>query len=301
MTLVDKRTGDNGVMAAGSVGIITKSPVDHSHAYRIRFLDGAEASFGRNDLAVRKHAQRQGMERSDSPLAGYDLSQHVIYRCVTGSRAYGLESEGSDTDYRGIYLPPAELHWSLYGVPEQLENDETQECYWELQKFLILALKANPNVLECLYSPMVEWAAPLAEELLEMRAIFLSRLIYQTYNGYAMSQFKKLEADWRMTGAPKWKHAMHLIRLLHSGIIALRTGSIPVRVEEHRERLLSIRRGETPWGEIDSWRLDLHRQFDTAYQVTALPDRPDYERANAFLIRARRSTLESGTIHHEHS
>ncbi len=47
---------------------------------------------------------------------------------------------------------PAELHWSLYGVPEQLENEETQEAYWELQKFIVLALKANPNVLECLYS-----------------------------------------------------------------------------------------------------------------------------------------------------
>ena len=72
----------------------------------------------------------------------------MIYRCVVGSRAYGLESDASDTDRRGVYVPPAELHWSLYGVPEQLEYDPTQEVYWEVQKFLVLALKANPNVLE---------------------------------------------------------------------------------------------------------------------------------------------------------
>ena len=48
----------------------------------------------------------------------------------------GSTTSESDTDRRGIYLPPAELHWSLYGVPEQLENAETEECYWELQKFL---------------------------------------------------------------------------------------------------------------------------------------------------------------------
>jgi hypothetical protein len=30
-------------------------------------------------------------------------------------------------DRRGIYLPIADLHWSLYGVPEQPENDKTQE------------------------------------------------------------------------------------------------------------------------------------------------------------------------------
>jgi hypothetical protein len=44
---------------------------------------------------------------------------------VVGSRAYGLDDAASDTDRRGIYLPPAELHWSLGEVPEQLEDDVT--------------------------------------------------------------------------------------------------------------------------------------------------------------------------------
>ena len=77
-----------------------------------------------------------------------------------------------------------DLHWSLYGVPEQIENDETQEVYWEIKRFLILALKADPNVLECLFTPLVEKVTPLAEELLAMRTAFLSRMVYQTYNGY---------------------------------------------------------------------------------------------------------------------
>ena len=69
-------------------------------------------------------------------------------------------------------------------MPEQLENEATQEVYWELQKFLTLALKANPNVLECLYTPLVEHAGAMAQRLLEQRSIFLSKLVYQTYNGY---------------------------------------------------------------------------------------------------------------------
>ncbi len=69
------------------------------------------------------------------------------------------------------------------GSAEQLENEATQEAYWEIQKFIILALKANPNVLECLYSPLVETKTTLADELLQMRTIFLSRLVYQTPNG----------------------------------------------------------------------------------------------------------------------
>jgi predicted nucleotidyltransferase len=220
------------------------------------------------------------------------LRPFIIYRCVVGSRAFGLEDESSDTDRRGIYLPPADLQWSLFGAPEQLENHDNQECYWELQKFLIMALKANPNILECLHTPMVEHADPLALELLAMRGAFLSRLIYKTYNGYVLSQFKKLEQDLRAKGAIKQKHAMHLIRLLRSGVTALETGELRVQVpEEERAELLAIKRGELPWEEVNRRRLELHARFESAYANTRLPERPDYAAANAFLIRARRSRL----------
>jgi uncharacterized protein len=211
---------------------------------------------------------------------------------VVGSRAYGLDHEGSDVDRRGIYLPPADLQWSLFGVPDQLENDETQECYWELQKFITLALKANPNVLECLYTPLVEDVSPLAQELLDQRQMFLSKLVYQTYNGYVMSQFKKMTHHLQNYGTIKWKHAMHLIRLLLSGITALQEGTVPVRVEAHREELLAIRRGEKTWDEVNEWRIALHKTFDAAYQTSVLPDRPNYEQANAFLVHARRSVVK---------
>ena len=46
------------------------------------------------------------------------LASSPGFRCVVGSRAYGLHGADSDVDRRGIYLPPADLHWSLYGVPE---------------------------------------------------------------------------------------------------------------------------------------------------------------------------------------
>jgi predicted nucleotidyltransferase len=281
-----------GVYPAGSVGVIVKAPVDHEHSYRVRFPDGGEAALRRHHLAVRKQVQGQGLHQAITEEAEANLYEHIIYRCVVGSRAYGLDGPDSDTDRRGIYLPPAAMQWSLYGVPEQLERDETQECYWELQRFLVLALKANPNVLECLYTPLVETVQPLAEELLSIRASFLSKLIYQTYNGYVMSQFRKLEQDLRARGAIKWKHAMHLIRLLLSGVIALNEGLVPVRVEAHREQLLAIRRGEVPWDEVNAWRLNLHKTFDAAFAETRLPERPDYERVNAFLLKARRSMAE---------
>lgn len=273
----------------GALGMVVEGPVDSTSAYRVQFPDGSDVALTRCEFIIRARYQMEGIETA---LAEPDLYEYVIYRCIVGSRAYGLSHDASDTDYRGIYLPPAELHWSLTGVPEQIESTETEEAYWELQKFLLLALKANPNILECLYTPLVELATPLAQELLAMRACFLSKLIYQTYNGYVMGQFKKLEQDLRTRGEIKWKHAMHLIRLLISGVTALREGYILVQQKEHREALLTIRRGEMPWEELNAWRLALHREFDAAYETTRLPERPDYERVNGFLVRARRSMVE---------
>lgn len=293
VALVEVRGSDGKpVHPRGALGVIVNAPADYWHSYRVRFPDGFEAALKRQELAVLSQYQQGAVGKDSDPLREYDLYGCVIYRCVVGSRAYGLEGEGSDTDRRGIYLPPADLHWSLYGVPEQLENPATEEVYWEMQKFLTMALKANPNVLECLYTPLVEYASPLAREMLDMRQSFLSAMVYQTYNGYVMSQFKKLQADLRNKGAVKWKHVMHLIRLLIAGVTVLREGYVPVRVEEHRERLLEIKRGEVPFEDVEAWRIELHREFDEAARTTGLPLKPDYAAANALLLKARRSRVE---------
>lgn len=266
----------------GAVGEVISAPADGTHSYRVRFVDGGEAALRRGEFALRKHEQADFSIQRDDALAGYDLRERIIYACVVGSRAYGLAGDDSDTDRRGIYLAPAKLEWSLYGVPEQLEDKEREECYWELKKFLTLALKANPNVLECLYTPLVERSTPLGDELLALRDKFLSRLVYQTYNGYVMSQFKKLEQDLRSRGAIKWKHAMHLTRLLISGVGVLRDGTLRVDAGEHRDRLLAVRRGAVEWAEVNAWRLELHKEFDQALAATPLPERPDYERSIVF-------------------
>jgi hypothetical protein len=106
-----------------------------------------------------------------------------------------------------------------------------------------------------------------------------------------LSQFKKMQADIRNHGQVKSKHVMHLIRPLLSGIGVLRDGFVPVKVDAHRDRLLAIRRGEVPSDDVENWRLSLHHEFNAALETTKLPERPDYERANAFLVSARHKAL----------
>ena len=291
VALVEVRgPSDSLVHPRGAVGVVTRTPAVEGEHYLVRFPDGFEKTLERSQLEVLKHFKdRLG---DGQPTADFNLEQFIIYRCVVGSRAYGLDIHDSDTDRRGIYLAPADLQWSLFGAPEQFEDNATQSCYWELQKFLTMALKANPNILECLYSPMVEKVTPLGEELLSIRDGFLSQMIFQTFNGYAMSQFKKIEQDLRNSGEIRWKHAMHLLRLILTGAATLREGHVPVRIESDRDRLLAVKRGEVPWAEVDAWRKELHRDFERALAETRLPERPDYEAANRFLIKARREMVE---------
>ena len=291
VTLEELRGPDGGSLRPkGAVGVIAKAPSDAAGPYRVRFPDGVEASLGREQLTILKRMLRDDI---DQPATnGSELRPYVIYCCIVGSRAFGLAEDESDIDRRGIYLPPANLHWSLAGMPAQLEFDETEEVYWEFEKFIRLALKANPNVLECLYTPLVEKATDLACELLAMRDAFLSQLVYQTYNGYVLSQFKKMQRSLDTHGQVKWKHAMHLIRLLLAGIAILREGRVPVSVGEHRDRLLAIRRGEMTFREVEGWRQSLQVEFERAFETTSLPERPDYEQANDLLIRARRSMVD---------
>jgi predicted nucleotidyltransferase len=160
------------------VAIVTESPADNQHAYTLRFADGQTIKAHFRELSIRRKEVENQLV-----LTGEDLRPWIIYRCQVGSRAFGLAGDDSDNDLRGIYyLPPALLHWSLFKLPEQLEfnAEDKDEVYWELEKFLKLALKANPNVLSTLWTPLVLHADEVARRLREIRDVFLTRYIYKT-------------------------------------------------------------------------------------------------------------------------
>ncbi|MGW7454654.1 nucleotidyltransferase domain-containing protein [Streptomyces sp. NPDC054787] len=218
------------------------------------------------------------------------VRDHTVYQCVMGSRAFGLATEASDTDRRGVYLAPTPLFWRLDKPPTHVEGPRDEEFSWELERFCELALRANPNILECLHSPLVERVTPVGEELLSLRGAFLSRRAHTSFSRYAASQRGKLLADVRVHGAPRWKHAMHLLRLLLSCRDLLRTGRLTIEAAPYRERLLAVRRGELTWEEVDAWMARLQEETEVALATTSLPPEPDRARVEDFLVRVRRAS-----------
>ncbi|MBG0823364.1 nucleotidyltransferase domain-containing protein [Planomonospora sp. ID91781] len=214
------------------------------------------------------------------------VPDHLVLSVVVGSRAYGLETEESDVDRRGVFAAPTPLFWRLDKPPTHVEGPLPEQFSWEVERFCVLALEANPTVLECLWSPIVEHCAPAGRDLLELRRAFLSRRACRTFTGYADAQFRRLDP-----ARPKWKQAMHMIRLMISGLHLVREGEPLVRMDAHRDRLLALRRGEIPWPEVERWRAELGAAFTALGDRSALPGLPDRSAVDDYLTAVRKALL----------
>jgi hypothetical protein len=140
-------TNDALVHPRGAVGIITRTPTGEENRYLVRFPDGFVNPLTREEFDILKHFKDRvpGVASAPTDSPEFDLDQFVIYRCVSGSRAYGLETDDSDTDLRGVYLAPAELQWSLFGAPDQFEDSARQWVVWELQKWPSRRIRTSWN------------------------------------------------------------------------------------------------------------------------------------------------------------
>lgn len=114
----------------------------------------------------------------------------IIFECLSGSHAYGLQTEHSDVDIKGVFVMPEEQFLGLDYV-EQVNDEKNDTVYYELKRFMQLLAKNNPNILELLYSPddCVRFMHPVFAPLRERN--FLTRLCEHTFGGYAMTQVKK--------------------------------------------------------------------------------------------------------------
>lgn len=218
------------------------------------------------------------------------VREHTAYSCVVGSRAYGLAGPDSDVDRRGVFVVPTPAFWGLDDPPTHVDGPAPEQFSWEVRRFCELALAANPTVLECLWSPLVERATDTGRELLALRGAFLSTRLFTTYGEYARDQLNRLDAARARTGEVRWKQAMHMLRLLLAGAHVLRTGEVLVDVSAHRDRLLAVRAGARSWESVAGWAADLRADLDAAARETALPVEPDRAAVADFLVRTRRLT-----------
>ena len=117
-------------------------------------------------------------------------SNHIIFESVTGSKAYGTNLATSDTDIKGIFIAPKEVFYGVNKI-EQVSDAKNDITYYEVGRFVELASKSNPKILEMFAMPRecIQHQHPIFERF-KMKDV-LSKQCRFTFAGYAMAQIKK--------------------------------------------------------------------------------------------------------------
>lgn len=76
----------------------------------------------------------------------------LIAKVVAGSQSFGLDGPESDVDIHGVYIA-GPMEWLRHDFSDQIADEQNNEVYWEITKFLRELNSANPQALEMLYAP----------------------------------------------------------------------------------------------------------------------------------------------------
>src|SRR5688572_17819762 len=208
----------------------------------------------------------------------FDLRAHTILLTRAGSRVYGMHTETSDVDVKGLCIPPARY---VLGVevfeqadkpehfPEfldlltQAERDvvaatKLEGSIYELRKFARLALDANPNILDVLFcrDEDVLLMTDAGARLREARRAFLSTKAKHTFSGYAIAQLKRINTHRRwLIHPPAHKPTRAEYSLPEQTLI-------PADQLAAAEALVQK--------QLDSWEIDLSRVPDESDRIAIM-------------------------------
>lgn len=114
----------------------------------------------------------------------------IIMDAVVGSQAFGLATETSDVDTRGVFVLPIEDRLS-YNAIDQVADEKNNHVYWELKKFLQLLRDGNPSALEFLNSP--KRCILQGEEFFEMipKDVWITPACCKSFLEYAKQQLSR--------------------------------------------------------------------------------------------------------------
>lgn len=123
-----------------------------------------------------------------------NIENKIIYKIISGSHLYGLNTPKSDVDVRGIFLLPNTDLITLNNYVEQVSDDTNDTTFYELNRYANLLLQNNPNILELLYAPKDKILINnnlFYNEFIKNRDTFLTTKCKETFGGYSISQIKK--------------------------------------------------------------------------------------------------------------
>lgn len=237
------------------------------------------------------------------------IADNLICLMIAGSESYGLNTSSSDRDIVGICYPRiADIFPSAYGVIGGYDNFEPFKEYqqhhiqdgdmeydikiYSLTRYFQLAEQGNPNITDTLFTPRncIIYSTPQYELLREHRNIFLSKLAYPKYKGYAFSELKNiknLKTGKRREGVEKLgydaKNAGHIFRLIN--FIQMILEEEDLDLYRGREEVKNIRAGQYTFDEIVERFAERELSIEKSYVNSKLRDKPRYDLIRHLLLQ----------------
>ena len=251
------------------------------------------------------------------------VDRGTIFRATVGSTVHGLHHGGQDDrDEMAVFVEPPEyllglarargIREGLFGFEHYIERTQPEGARsgpgdldlvaYSLRKYVRLALKGHPTILLLLFVPdeLVLVKTERGEELRELRPALLSRRAGRGYLGYLQGQKERLLGvrGQKRVNRPELieahgydtKYAMHAARLGYQGVVLLETGWLTLPMPEpERSRVMAIRTGELTFEEAVAEIEEVEQRLAAALERSPLPDRPDRDEVDRFLVDASRS------------
>lgn len=182
-----------------------------------------------------------------------------------------------------------ELHTSMDG---QKEYDIQ---IFNIVKFFQLAMDNNPNIVDSLFTPdrCILHSNNIGKMVREQREIFLHKGSWHKFKGYAYSQLSKIGLKANASNPKRQasivqfgydvKFAYHVVRLLDECEQIMATGTL--NLEQNREQLKSIRRGEWTLEEINAYFATKEVELQELYLTSNLQHSPDEGKIKALLMQ----------------
>ena len=148
------------------------------------------------------------------------LCDNTHYLTIMGSHAYGVADTSvsnnlPDYDYYGFCIPPKDyifphLRGEIEGfgtkgprfdqfLGDHINDTDAKKQYdiqvFNIVKYFELCRGCNPNMIDSLFTPYecVNHLTKIGQIVIDNRKLFLSKLAYHRFRGYAWAQWKKVQ------------------------------------------------------------------------------------------------------------
>jgi predicted nucleotidyltransferase len=240
----------------------------------------------------------------------------TILKVRVGSHIHGLNVSTSDEDVEAIIIEPIESAMGLGNPFEELIRNGPDIKWISLRKWTRLACKGNPNFLLLLFAPLesIIKSDARGSQLRDLASSFVSKQAIKSHLGYMqgqrgrmMNQFDPEANSRRGRGQHRpdpagfdTKFAMHLLRLGMQGVELMKTGRLQLPMEEEaRKYLMRVRSGEVPIEEVLKLSIELEQTMKDQWQTSSLPEEPDYETVEKFMVQCYIRSWAAGRHHQD--